>query len=70
LIAMAHDHWVDMGKAPEAYVSEAFALILIRSIPRGGGSLLLLGFCVSRVRCFGGINVESWTWREPRFRGC
>lgn len=70
LIAMAHDHWVDMGKAPEAYVSEAFALILTRSIPRGGGSLLLLGFCVSRVRCFGGINVESWTWREPRFRGC
>ena len=71
LIAMAHDHWVDMSKAPEPVDSEASTLILIRSIPRGGGSLLPLGFCVSRVRCVGcRVNVESWTRRRPQFRGC
>ena len=30
-----------MSKAPEDVSSEAFTVILIRSIPRGGGSLLL-----------------------------
>lgn len=34
-----------MSKAPEMYVPEAFALILIRSIPRGGNSLLPAGIC-------------------------
>lgn len=48
LIAMAHDHWVDMSKAPEPVDSEAFTLILIRSMPRGGFTLLPLVFCFFR----------------------
>ena len=34
-----------MSKAPEMYVPEASALILIRSIPRDGNSLLPVGIC-------------------------
>ena len=34
-----------MSKAPEMFIPEAFALILIRSIPRGGNSLLPAGIC-------------------------
>lgn len=34
-----------MSKAPEPVDSEAFTVILIRSIPRGGNSLLPVGIC-------------------------
>ena len=46
--------WVDMSKASEMYVPEAFALILIRSIPQGGFNLLPYGFCFS-----GGLDGEA-----------
>ena len=34
-----------MSKAPEPVDSEAFTVLLIRSIPRGGNSLLPVGIC-------------------------
>ena len=50
-----------MSKAPEMYVPEAFALILIRSIPRDGGSLLPLGKVFSRFGCFP-LREAHQTW--------
>lgn len=45
-----------MSKAPEMYVPEAFTLILIRSIPRGGFTLLLSVFCFFQA---------AWMVRRP-----
>lgn len=46
----------DMSKAPEMYVPEAFTLILIRSMPRGGFTLLPLVFCFFQA---------AWMVRRP-----
>lgn len=47
----------DMSKAPEMYVPEAFTLILIRSMPRGGFTLLPLVFCF--------FFQAAWMVRRP-----
>ena len=38
-----------MSKAPEMYVPEAFTLILIRSIPRGGNSYCRLEYAIAML---------------------